>query len=149
MWRGSFSLARGLIVVEGLKGRKTALSHNMEQKEVFRIRQLLHQRREAHQKALWQEVHRLTAAVAELGAQRIVLFGSLAQGKPGLTSDLDLLIVWDTPLDFLARVAELYRCLQPRVPVDLLVYTPNEMTRMVHTPFVSRALNEGKVLYEA
>lgn len=98
---------------------------------------------------LWQELERLTAAAVELGVQRIVLFGSLVRQKPCLTSDLDLLIVWDTSLDFLARTAELYRRLQPRVSADLLVYTPDEIERMVHRPFVRRALEEGRVLYEA
>ena len=64
--------------------------------------------------------------------QRVVIFGSMVQGNPGLTSDLDLLLAWDTRLGFLARTAELYRCLQPRVPADLLIYTPDEMERMVH-----------------
>jgi predicted nucleotidyltransferase len=120
-----------------------------EQEHVLRIRDLLRRRRKAHREALWQELERLTAAAAGLGVQRIVLFGSMVQGNPGLTSDLDLLLVWDTPLGFLARTAELYRCLQPRVAADLLVYTPDEMERMVHTPFVRRALERGKVLYEA
>lgn len=113
------------------------------------IRQLLRQRREAHQKALWREVERLTAAAADLGVQRVVLFGSLVRGKPGLTSDLDLLIVWDTLLGFLERTAELYHRLRPQVPADLLAYTPDEMTRMAYTPLVRRALEEGRVLYEA
>ena len=121
----------------------------MEQQDVLTARKRLRQRREAHQKALWQEVERLTTAASELGVQRIVLFGSLTRGEPGLTSDLDLLIVWDTPLDFLARTVELYRCLQPRVSADLLVYTPDELERMAHTPLVRRALEEGRVLYEA
>jgi predicted nucleotidyltransferase len=121
----------------------------MEREEVWRVRALLHRRREAHQKALWQEVERLTTAAAELGVQRVILFGSLVRGRPGLTSDLDLLIVWDTPLDFVMRTAELYRCLRPRVSADLLVYTPDEMERMVHTSFVRQALREGRVLYEA
>lgn len=121
----------------------------MTQPDVFAIRQLLHRRKKTHQIALRQEMRRLATAAAELGVQRIVLFGSLARGKPGLTSDLDLLIVWDTPLDFVARTAELYRRLQPRVPADLLVYTPAEMEGMAHRPFVRQALKEGRVLYEA
>jgi len=35
------------------------------------------------------------------------------------------------------------------VATDLLVYTSKEMERMIHTPLVRRALEEGKVLYEA
>lgn len=110
---------------------------------------MLQQRRHAHRQALWQEVARLTQAAAALGVQRVVLFGSLAWGEPGLHSDVDLLLVWDTPLGFLERSAEIYRHLQPRVAADLLVYTPDELTQMALTPLVRRALEEGKVLYAA
>jgi predicted nucleotidyltransferase len=119
------------------------------QKDGLSIRQLLQQRREEHQKALWREVDRLSAAASELGVRRIILFGSLLKKRPSLTTDLDLLIVWDTSLGFLERTVELYRRLQPRVATDLLVYTSKEMERMVHTPLVRRALDEGKVLYES
>lgn len=121
----------------------------VEQEDILNVRQLLQHRREEHQKALWQEVGRISAAASELGVRRIILFGSLLQKKPGLTTDLDLLIVWDTSLGFLERTVELYRRLQPRVATDLLVYTSKEMERMIHTPLVRRALEEGKVLYEA
>jgi len=119
------------------------------QEDILNIRELLQRRREEHQKALWQEVERLTTAASRLGVKRIVLFGSLIREKPGLTTDLDLLIIWDTPLDFLQRTVELYRRLQPRVATDLLVYTPKEMERVIYTPLVRRALEQGKILYEA
>ncbi len=121
----------------------------MEQRDPLSIRRSLQRRREAHRKTLRQEVERLTMEAAALGVQRVILFGSLAQREGDLTSDVDLLIVWDTPLGFLERTVELYRRLQPRVAVDLLVYTPAEMERMAHTPLVRRALQEGQVLYEA
>ena len=120
----------------------------VKQEDILTIRELLRRRREAHQEALWKEAERLTNAASKLGVKRIVLFGSLIREKPGLTSDLDLLIIWDTPLGFLQRTVELYRRLQPRVPTDLLVYTPNEMEGMIDTPFIKRALEQGKVLYE-
>jgi len=116
--------------------------------DMLAIRELLRRRREAHQQALWREVERLTAAAAEMGVRRVIFFGSLLQGSPGLTSDLDLLMVWDTPLNFLERTAELYRRLQPRVSADLLAYTPQEMEEMAQSPLVRRALAEGRVLYE-
>ena len=121
----------------------------VEERDFSVIRQLLHRRWKAHCSGLQQEAQRLTAAAVALGVQRVVLFGSLARGQPGLTSDLDLIIVWDTPLGFVERTVELYRRLQPRVPTDLLVYTPDEMEWMVERQFVRRALEEGRVLYEA
>ena len=121
----------------------------VEQEDTLNTQKLLRVRREAYKKELWQEVERLTAAASQLGLQRVILFGSLVRGEPGLTSDLDMLMVWDTPLGFLERTAELYRCLKPRVAADFLVYTPSEMERMIHTPLVRQALEEGRVLYEA
>ena len=113
------------------------------------LHDVLRQRREAHCKALWEEVERLTQAATVLRIQRIILFGSLVWGNPGLTSDVDLLLVWDTPLGFLERTAEVYRRLLPQVAADLFVYTPDELVRMAHTPFIHRALAEGRVLYAA
>ncbi len=121
----------------------------MPQHATTTLQDLLRQRREAHCQALWQEVERLTKDARALGVQRVILFGSLVWGNPGLTSDVDLLLIWDTPLGFLERTAEVYRRLQPQVAADLFVYTPDELTRMAHTPFVRRALAEGRVLYAA
>lgn len=100
-------------------------------------RETLQQQRAAHAAALHAEATRLAAAAAALGAHRVILFGSLARDDIALTSDLDLLIVWDSPLDIVSRT------------VDLLVYTPEEMLTMADRPFVRRILHEGKVLYEA
>ena len=125
------------------------MESNVRLQEEQATREQLQRRRAAYREALQREVERLTAAAAALGAQRVVLFGSLTRGEPGLTSDLDLLIVWDTSLSFLERTAELYRRLRPRVAADLLVYTPAEMEHMASTPLVRRALQEGRVLYEA
>jgi predicted nucleotidyltransferase len=121
----------------------------MPQHATTTLQHLLQQRREAHREALWQEVERLTREAIALGVQRVILFGSLVWGNPGLTSDIDLILIWDTPLGFLERTAEVYRCLQPQVAADLFVYTPDELTRMAHTPFLRRALAEGRVLYAA
>ena len=125
------------------------MESNVRLQEEQATREQLQRRRAAYREALQREVERLTAAAAALGAQRVVLFGSLTRGEPGLTSDLDLLIVWDTSLSFLERTAELYRRLRPRVAADLLAYTPAEMEHMAYTPLVRRALQEGRVLYEA
>jgi predicted nucleotidyltransferase len=120
-----------------------------EQVNVETIRKKLRQRRETHQKELLKELERITAAAKALGVQKIILFGSAAWGNPGVISDLDLLIIWDTPLDFLSRTTELYNYLQPYVAVDMLVYTPDEVERMVDRPFIRKILNEGRVLYDA
>jgi hypothetical protein len=63
-------------------------------------------------------------------------------------TDLDLLVVIQSPLDFVARNVELARRLHAGVALDLLAYTPQEIERMCDRPFLRHALKAGKVLYE-
>lgn len=105
--------------------------------------------RERHVAALERDLAALLAQLRAMPAvQRVILFGSYAAGRRDLFTDLDLLVVMETPLDFVSRVAELARQLKAEVPVDLLVYTPAEMERMRDRPFIRHALATGKVLYE-
>lgn len=115
----------------------------------FQVRQRLATRRKIHLEALRAEAHRLAKAAADIGARRVILFGSLVKGNAGLASDLDLLIVLDSPLGFLERTALVYRQLQPQVGTDMLIYTTEEMKKMSDNSLIKRALSEGQVLYEA
>jgi predicted nucleotidyltransferase len=96
--------------------------------------------------------HELAGAIGHLSArpdvQLVVLFGSYAAGRKDLFTDLDLLVVMRSSLGFVERTARLYADLRPRVDMDLLVYTPEELDRCRHRPFIRRILQEGKVLYE-
>ena len=80
--------------------------------------------------------------------QKVILFGSYAAGRRDLLTDLDILVVMDSPLDFVARNVELARRLRAGVALDLLAYTPSEMERMRNRPFLRHALKTGEVLYE-
>ncbi|MFA6107811.1 MAG: nucleotidyltransferase domain-containing protein [Candidatus Latescibacterota bacterium] len=81
--------------------------------------------------------------------RRVILFGSLAAGRPGETSDLDLAVVAESDLPFLDRYAEYVCYLKPRVSLDLLVYTPDEWRELVaDSRLVRRIAGEGRVLYE-
>jgi predicted nucleotidyltransferase len=81
--------------------------------------------------------------------RKVILFGSFAQGRRDLFTDLDLLVVMDSSLDFVTRNADLARRLRASVALDLLAYTPQEMEQMRDRPFMRHALATGKVLYEA
>jgi predicted nucleotidyltransferase len=94
----------------------------------------------------------LNTLVAQLSAMptvyRVILFGSYAAGRRDLFTDLDLLVVMETPLDFVSRTVDLMQRLHIEAPVDLLVYTPEEIERMCDQPFLRHALATGKALYE-
>ena len=74
----------------------------------------------------------------------------MAAGSVGQWSDLDLVIVKETPLRFLDRTKEVMQLLRPRVGVDILVYTPEEFERLSHERafFRTEIVEKGKVLYE-
>lgn len=81
---------------------------------------------------------------------RAIVFGSLGRGEATRRSDLDLIIIQDTQKRFLDRYDELLREIAQAVPgrdVDLLIYTPQELTQMSHRPLIAAAMREGKVIY--
>lgn len=110
-------------------------------------RAAVEERRRKYQEHLRTELMRLREALREMGAQQVILFGSAARGEARFGSDLDLLVVLETDLNFVERLAFLYRTLLPRVDVDILAYTPEEMADLQESnPFVRRALAEGERL---
>jgi predicted nucleotidyltransferase len=104
--------------------------------------------RQAHVAALTSGLDQLVAQLREIPEVRqVVLFGSYAQGRRDLFTDLDLLVVMDSPLDFVTRNAELAGRLRAGIPLDLVAYTPEEMESMRERPFLRHALADSKVLY--
>ncbi|MGH7596025.1 MAG: nucleotidyltransferase domain-containing protein [bacterium] len=89
--------------------------------------------------------------VRECHPHKIILFGSLAWGKPKRDSDLDLLISMDSDVarpDI--RALQIHRSLQDlRCPMDLLVYTPEEVANCLKRGnlFIRDILEEGRLLY--
>jgi len=109
----------------------------------------LARRRKEHRDRLEEELVRLVAGLIALGARRIILFGSMRTGTVNLLSDIDLIAVINTPLDFLARLQWVHRELQPYC-ADILVYTPDEFVHMSKTsPLVRHATATGEVLHAA
>jgi len=85
--------------------------------------------------------------------QKIVLFGSRARGDHRPDSDIDLLVIEDSPLPRHRRAIPLYAVLADLpfdVDAEVVVYTPAEVDewRNAGAAFVTTALREGAVLYE-
>lgn len=85
----------------------------------------------------------------QLDPDLILLFGSRARGTQTRKSDLDLLIVMRTQEPVLERIGRVLRLLSDSPwPVEVLVYTPDELASKLHSPFLRRVLREARVLYE-
>jgi predicted nucleotidyltransferase len=93
-------------------------------------------------------VSRLIAAV---NPDKIILFGSRARGNFRPDSDLDLLLIGASPEPAHVREIRANDALRGlRIPKDVLWYTPEEVRDWsgVRNHLISRALREGKILYE-
>ena len=84
--------------------------------------------------------------------EKIILFGSYANGTPTEDSDLDLLIVKEVKEHKLERGRVVRKLLRGSlVPIDILVYTPSELNKWKDLPvaFEQEVLRTGKLVYEA
>ena len=101
--------------------------------------------------ALERELARwLPLLIAHERPKKIVLFGSYCTGEVKEWSDLDLVIVKETQAPFLDRTRQVLDLLEPRVGLDVLVYTPDEFDRLARERVFVRdeIVGKGKVIYE-
>jgi uncharacterized protein len=87
--------------------------------------------------------------VAQYEPEKIILFGSAAR-EEGEVNDVDLFIIKDdVPHLGADRIRELYRLMDTDLPVDYIVYRPEEVAERLSLgdPFVVSVLEEGRVLY--
>lgn len=82
--------------------------------------------------------------------EKIILFGSYPAGQVSEWSDLDMVIIKETEAPFLERVRRVLALLEPRVGLDILVYTPKEFAELgQERSFVrDEIMTKGKVIYE-
>jgi predicted nucleotidyltransferase len=101
--------------------------------------------------SLQSEIESITAQLIEkYKPEKIILFGSAARGDATPDSDVDLLIIkQDTPHYGADRIMEVSGLIERAVPVDFLVYRPDEFQSRLGMgdPFIELILKEGKVLY--
>jgi predicted nucleotidyltransferase len=91
-------------------------------------------------------VGRLSAGCPEV--QRVILFGSVAESRHAVSSDVDILIILKESkerfLDRPSRFKDFFK--EVGVGVDLFVYTQDEIADG-HIPLVESALKKGRVLF--
>jgi predicted nucleotidyltransferase len=81
---------------------------------------------------------------------KIILFGSYANGLQNKNSDLDILIIKDMKQPRYQRSREVRKLLREFCfPMDILIYTNSEFEkwRDVKNSFVYQVLQNGKIIY--
>lgn len=87
----------------------------------------------------------------QFGAERVILFGSYAEGVATEDSDVDMLVVVPFKGKSVDKSVEIRMKLRPGFAVDLLVRSPEKLRQRIQMgdDFMHQILQEGKVLYEA
>lgn len=83
--------------------------------------------------------------------QAVMLFGSWAKGTATSTSDIDLLVVWNTPLPPMLRERSVVPLLRNfGIPVDAVIRTPAEIAEGAtrRHSFVHSVLRSGRIVYQ-
>lgn len=96
----------------------------------------------------------LQKLIADYAPQKVILFGSHAYGSPGADSDIDLLIIKETPDRFIDRWVTVQRILTGThrfIPLETVVLTPEEIEKRlaIGDQFIAEILEKGEVLYAA
>lgn len=98
------------------------------------------------QQWLAEAVQRLQQAV---NPEVVMVFGSRARGTASRKSDLDLMVVYQTGQAPLQRIGEILQLLSDCPwPLEVVAYTPEELSNMQNRPFIKKIQLEGKVVYE-
>lgn len=84
--------------------------------------------------------------------EKVILFGSYGWGNPTKDSDIDLLIVKKTNQKHRQRMLTVRKIVSEEnalVGIDILVYTPEEVTERlkIGDSFISKILKKGDILY--
>lgn len=107
---------------------------------------------EERKRVLNEELKRvLELIIKEYAPEKIILFGSLVTNNIHEWSDIDLTIIKDTDKRFLDRLHEVHLMAKPKVGVNFIVYTSDELKRMIDENryfLINEILKKGKVLYE-
>jgi predicted nucleotidyltransferase len=86
----------------------------------------------------------------QFDAERVILFGSYAQGKVTADSDVDLLVIGPFKGRSVDKSVEIRMKLRPQFPVDILIRTPQKVLERLKMgdQFMREILEKGKILYE-
>ena len=88
---------------------------------------------------------------AEFKPERILLFGSYANGAPTEDSDVDLLVVMRHEGRSVDQAIKIRQKIDAPFPLDLMVRTPEKIKERLAAQdcFMKEIMDEGSVLYEA
>jgi uncharacterized protein len=87
--------------------------------------------------------------VAEFKPQKVILFGSHANGVPHADSDVDLLVIMPVNEPRYKVAGRIRASLTPHIPIDVIVRSLDDLERNPLDVITRIAMDTGRVLYAA
>ncbi len=93
---------------------------------------------------------KVSVIVKNYNPEKVILFGSYADGNPTPESDVDLLIIIKSDKSNWEVSVDISLLLNHSSPIDIIVKTPDEVKRRIKMGdfFLKNILKSGKTLYE-
>ena len=81
--------------------------------------------------------------------EKIILFGSQADGTANKDSDYDIAIIKDTNKSYRERLIDVRSLVRMTTPIDFFVFTQSEIDKHKNSnPMIKEIMTRGKVMYE-
>ena len=98
---------------------------------------------------LQQELDKIVEMLPQLGIRRCILLNPLYPGAVERDTSLKLVMIMDDDRPFVRRPDFFYSHLSPRVAVEFLAYTPQELETIENgDSYLSKAIKRGEVIYD-
>lgn len=109
----------------------------------------IRQAKERRKEKLDAALARITEKLMDLGALKVILFGSLAEGEVDVDSDLDLLVIMPATRTGKEWTRLVYDRVDRLVAADILVYNEQEfLEELPVSSFLREVLSSGRVVGE-
>lgn len=113
-----------------------------------RLKEIL-QKKERRKARLNSSLDSIINELRNIGALKIILFGSLVKGEVDIYSDLDLLIIMPSSRSGKQWMKQIYGTLSREVASDLIVYNEKEFEeKLPISRFLQSIVNSGRVVFE-
>lgn len=107
-------------------------------------------RKEERKKQLEMALESLRIQLIDLGAKKIILFGSLNENEIDVNSDLDLFVLMPSTKTGKEWTSYIYENLERDIASDIIAYNEDEFRKYLpNSSFLKEINDEGKVIHEA
>ncbi len=111
--------------------------------------QKIRARKKMRERALEKALERIRKQLLDMGALKIVLFGSYARNQVTSWSDLDILAVMPSTKTGKEWMSVIYSEVERSIGCDIIAYTNEELENAIPlSRFLRHALETGRVIYE-